>query len=259
MRHTLLAGLLEVAERNMHFQERQALFEIGNVYLPDDKNLLPQEPTHLAILLTGQRHARDWQSGSGDEHLDFYDLKGVLLALLDGLRIEHEGVQIVPEEHSTFHPGRVAKLIVGGDDIGYFGDVHPLVRNAFELEIPLEVSVVAAELDLDRLLAYARPSHDVRPIPTQPAVYQDISLVIEKGVAAADVEKAIWQAGGNLLVGVSLFDIYTGEQIPAGKKSLAYSLTYQHAEETLTDKKVAKVHGKIEKALAHKLNAALRQ
>jgi phenylalanyl-tRNA synthetase beta chain len=259
MRHTLLAGLLEIAERNVHFQERQALFEIGNVYLPDKNSILPLEPTHLAILLMGRRHARDWQSAGGDDYLDFYDLKGVLIALLDGLRIEPEGVQIVPGEHSTFHPGRVAKLIVHGDDIGYFGDVHPLVRDAFGLEIPLEVSVVAAELELDRLLAYARPSHDVRPIPTQPAVYQDISLVIDRSVPAAEVEKAIWEAGGNLLVDVSLFDIYTGEQIPAGKKSLAYSLTYQHPEETLTDKKVAKVHGKIEKALAHKLGAALRQ
>jgi phenylalanyl-tRNA synthetase beta chain len=83
--------------------------------------------------------------------------------------------------------------------------------------------------------------------------------VIDRAVPAAEVEKAIWEAGGNLLVDVSLFDIYTGEQIPAGKKSLAYSLTYQHPEETLTDKKVAKVHGKIEKALEHKLGAALRQ
>jgi phenylalanyl-tRNA synthetase beta chain len=150
-------------------------------------------------------------------------------------------------------------VIVHGDDIGYFGDIHPLVRDAFALEIPLDIAVVAAELDLERLLAYARPAHDVRAIPTQPAVYQDISLVIDRGIAAAEVEQAIWSAGGNLLVDVVLFDIYTGEQIPDDKKSLAYSLTYQHPEETLTDKKVAKVHGKIVKTVEHKLGATLRQ
>ena len=260
MRHTLLAGLLDVAERNMHFQERQALFEIGNVYLADRNGDLPLEPMHLAILLMGQRQTRDWQSASdADDTLDFYDLKGVLLSLLDGLRIEPEGVEIAPGEHSTFHPGRVAKLIVHGDEIGYFGDVHPLVRDAFGLELPLDISVVAAELDLDRLLAYARPAHAVRPIPTQPAVYQDISLIIDRNIAAADVEKVIRGAGGNLLVDVTLFDIYTGAPIPEGKKSLAYSLTYQHPEETLTDKKVAKVHGKIVKTVEHKLGATLRQ
>jgi phenylalanyl-tRNA synthetase beta chain len=254
MRHTLLAGLLEIAERNSHFQPRQAIFEVGKIYLPNNGDL-PLEPTCLGIVLMGQRQLTDWQHQEAGVY-DFYDLKGVVTTLLDGLRIPREAITVEAAQHASFHPGRSARLRIHDEEIGIFGEIHPIVRDAFG--IVSDAPLVAAEFNLDRLLSFARPAHPVKAIPTQPAVYQDISLVLDRTITAAEVERTIWNAGGNLLVGVQLFDIYMGEQIPAGKKSLAYSLTYQHPEETLTDKKVAKVHQRIVSSLEHQLGAQLR-
>lgn len=257
MRHTLLAGLLESAVNNARFQARQAVFEVGSIYVPQEGHKLPAEIPHLALLLLGQRDSRTWQ-GAESGLFDFYDLKGVLEALVVGLRIDLGAVEVLPTQHSTFRPGRAAELKVGGESIGVFGEIHPLVTEAFGLEINLERPVLGAELDLERLLAFSRPSHNVKPIPTQPAVYQDVSFLIDRTTPAAEIEKIIWKAGGKLLVAVELFDIYQGEQIPADKKSMAYALTYQHPEETLTDKQVAKTHKSIVGMLEHHLGAKLR-
>lgn len=257
MRHTLLAGLLESAVNNARFQVRQAVFEVGNVYLPKAGVLLPDEVSHLAILLLGQRDTRTWQGGDAGL-FDFYDLKGILESLVVGLQIDLNAVEVLPTQHSSFRPGRVAELKVGGESIGVFGEVHPVVTEGFGLELNLDRPVLGAELDLERLLAFARPSHDVKAIPTQPAVYQDVSILVDRATPAAEIEKLIWKAGGKLLVGVELFDIYQGEQIPADQKSMAYALTYQHPEETLTDKQVAKAHKNIVGTLEHQLGAKLR-
>jgi phenylalanyl-tRNA synthetase beta chain len=253
MRHTLLAGLLEVAERNAPFQRRQAIFEIGQVYIARPGQL-PDEPLRLGILLTGLRHLPDWLSGVNEETLNFFDLKGVIASLLAGLRLEPNEVRYEPVEHNTFYPGRTARLLVRDNEVGTFGEVHPLVLEQFGLRQP----VMAAEIDLARLLRYVRDDYAVRPVPTQPAVYQDISFMVDRNTPAAEIEAVIWRAGRELLVNVELFDIYMGEQIPADQKSMAYALTYQHPEETLTDKRVAKVHQKIVKAVEQELGAKLR-
>lgn len=258
MRHTLLAGLLEIAERNAYFQKRVAVFELGSVYFPKDGNLA-EEPVRLGIVMMGMRQLPDWQNSSRTpEYLDFYDLKGILDTLLTGLRIPSEAVSYTAAHHTTFHPGRAAHLIVYGENVGVFGEVHPLVREAFGLGLDLSRPVLGAELELDSLLAFTRARHPIRPIPTQPAVYQDISLIVDRDTPAAEIEKVIWKAGGSLLVGVELFDVYTGDPIPQGRKSLTFALTYQHPEETLTDKQVASVHQKIAKALENQLGASLR-
>jgi len=115
------------------------------------------------------------------------------------------------------------------------------------------------ELDLEELLARAEPVRHLQPLPRFPSISQDMSLVVDEGVSAQEVEDLIRRAGGSLLEGVTLFDLYRGEPIPPGKKSLAYSLTYRHDERTLTDKQVAKVHSKIAKQLSRELGAKLRE
>lgn len=255
MRHTLLAGLLEAAEKNSYYQRRQAIFELGQVYYPNKKNLLPDELTRLGIVMTGERGTEGWY-GNGHGSMDFYDLKGVIETLVKGLHVEN--VTYAPTTHTSFYPGRVASLLVKGKAVGVFGEVHPLVREAYRLEMDFNTPLVAAEIDLDALLSYAQDAHKVKPLATQPAVYQDISIVVDRATKAAEIEATIRKAGGDLLVEVRLFDVYTGEQIPADKKSMAYALTYQHPEETLTDKQVAKLHEKIVKAVEHQLGAKLR-
>ena len=145
---------------------------------------------------------------------------------------------------------------IGEVEIGVLGEVRPEVLESFDL--PAQ-PVGLLELDLEALLARVEPIRYLQPISRFPAITQDISLVVDEDVPAHQMEDLIRTAGGGLLAEVTLFDVYRGEQVPAGKKSLAYSLTYRHAERTLTDKEVAKVHSKIAKQLKREIGAELRQ
>lgn len=254
MRHTLLAVMLETAAQNARYHDSQQVFEIGSVYLPRDGQLLPDEPRRLAILMTGKRHPASWTGDVLEGAMDYFDLKGVVDSLLTTLKVG--GVSFDRASHPTFHPGRSAVVKAGDIEIGVMGDLHPVVARNFELT---EAPVLAAEFDLDALLArvnYQRFS--LQALPTTPPVYQDIALVVKDTTPAADVEAVIWQAGGDLLKAVRLFDVYAGDPIPSGHKSLAYNLTYQTDEKTLTDKEVARVHRKIVKATETQLGAQLR-
>jgi phenylalanyl-tRNA synthetase beta chain len=257
MRHTLLASMLDILAANARHTDRQRLFEIGHVYLPVDGELLPDEPGRLGIVMTGPRDVPQWQGNSAPGLVDFFDLKGVIETMLRDLRIAGEPVY-VPVEHNTFHPGRAAQLEVGGRPLGILGEVHPLVREQFGLGLDLERPVLAAEFDLGALLADVVTVREIAPVPTQPAVYQDIALIVDERTPAAEVEAVIRQAGGDLLEDVRLFDVYRGDPIPAGKKSLAYNLTYRALDRTLKDEEVAKVHAGIVRAAEKRLGAELR-
>jgi phenylalanyl-tRNA synthetase beta chain len=256
LRHTLLNGLLENIVTNSRHHPRQLLFEIGSVYLPVRGRHLPDEPRRLCIALTGPRLVADWQdgpqAGKALTMMDFFDLKGILDALARGLRIG--ALDFRAEEHSAFHPGRCAGVYRAEVRVGVIGEVHPLVRGAYDLP----QTVVAAELEFEALVSDVPLVDRIVPIPTQPAVYQDIALVVSDKVTAAEVERVILQAGGALLTSVRLFDVYRGDQIPEGKKSLAYALTYLAPDRTLTDQEVAKVQQAIVKAAERQLGASLR-
>lgn len=252
MRHTLLGSLLQTARANSRYSARQQIFEIGSVYFTQPGQRLPDEPRRLGILMSGPRHISGWLDASS-ENVEFYDLKGVVEGLLDGLHIRKAAYSRA--SHPAFHPGRSALLSAKGTEIGVFGEVHPLVARAFELTT---APVLLAEFDLDALLEHADDRHAVRPLPVTPPVLQDIALVVSDETPAAAVEAVIFQAGGDLLKGVRLFDVYRGAPIPAGHKSLAYNLVYQTDDRTLNDKEVAKVHQRIVKAAERELGAKLR-
>jgi phenylalanyl-tRNA synthetase beta chain len=260
MRRTLLNGVLEDVVRNARHHATQRLFEIGGVFIPKAGQLLPDEPIMLALALTGPRDIPVWkestrESGSNGSHsgtLDFFDLKGVIESLAKGLRIG--ALTFKPEQHAAFHPGRCAGIYRGDKRIGVMGELHPVARAAYELEY----AVVCAEIELGQLVAEIPLTDSITPIIAFPAVYQDIALVVANVTPAAEVETVIRRAGGELLRDVRLFDVYRGEPIPEGKKSMAYALTYQASDRTLTDKEVAKVHERIVKAAEKQLGAALR-
>jgi len=253
LRHTLLVGLLENAARNLRYAQCQQVFEIGSVYLKQGAGL-PAEPLRLALLLTGARRPAAWPDGpSRVEDADFYDLKGVVEGLLAGLHITETSVR--RSTHSSFHPGRAADLLVAGQPVGSFGELHPLVAQAIRWE---GAPVLLAELDLDALLAHAPTRHSFAQLPTTPAVLEDIAIVVREDLPHAEVEALIRRAGGHLLKEVRLFDVYRSEQIGAGFKSLAYALTYQTNERTLSDKDVQKVRQKIIATLEKQLEAKLR-
>ena len=253
LRHTLMINMLENAVNNARYHKTQELFEVGKVYLGTGE-LLPQEPLHLGILLTGSRAQPSWRAaGAATEELDFYDLKGVIEGLLQALHIE--SYDYARGTHSSFHPGRSADLLIKGERIGSFGEIHPEVALRFKLTDSI---VVYGELEVAPLIREQQRLHAITPLPTTPAVLEDIALIVNANIAASAVEAVIRQAGGRLLRDVTLFDVYTGDPIPPGKKSLAYSLTYQDPSRTLTDKNAAKIRKKIIGAARHRLKAELR-
>lgn len=253
LRHTLLVSLLETAAANQRYNDRQQIFEIGSVYYKRPGQQLPDEPRRLTILMTGARAKKSWMGEDATGTVDFFDIKGMIEGILNGLHIAD--VSYSAANHASFHPGRSAVAKAGARELGTFGELHPLVARAFDLEGP---PVMVGEFDLDALMATTPAEHLVRSLPVTPPVLEDIALVVPGDMPAADVEAVIVKAGGDLLRGVQLFDVYQGDSIPAGHKSLAYNLIYQTDEKTLTDKEVAKIRKKIIGAAENQLGAKLR-
>ncbi len=252
MRRTLMNSLLETLRDNLRFRDRVTIFEISRVYLPEPSVELPAEPRRLCIAMSGPRNLRHWSS-SGDHTLDFYDLKGILELLLHRLRIANCSFEAL--DHATFQDGRAARLLNGGMDLGAFGEAHPAVREAFDLP---EQPVCLLELDLDRLLAQMPTSRRYQSISRFPSSNRDLALIVDEHTEAMEIKRAIVRAGGGLLQAVELFDVYRGTQIPAGKKSLAYRITYQAMDRTLTDKEVDRLQTQVESNLAEQVGAQLR-
>jgi phenylalanyl-tRNA synthetase beta chain len=252
LRQTLLPSLLHTTRENLRFLDRVAIFEIGAAYLPAGGQVLPDEPRRLGVVMTGPREARSWMPGQDYAPMDLYDLKGVAEALLTGLGLEGAFEQ---SEHPAFHPGRCAQVSVEGGEVGMMGELHPVVREAFDL--PAQ-PVCALEFDLDRLLEAWGTPRGLTPISVHPPVYEDLAVVVDEDVPAVRVRDLIAQTGDQLLRAVLLFDVYRGKQVGAGRKSLAYRLTYQADDRTLTDREVSKVRARIVRRLERELGAALR-
>lgn len=252
MRRSLLASLLDLTEKNARLSERLALFEIGPIFIPRPGEALPAEPQRLAITLTGVRRLPAWDQADPTS-LDFFDLKGILEGLLESLHIAD--VRYQPGSHPAFHPGKCAEVFSGSVSLGVFGELHPLVKNAYDFLTP---PVLAAEFDLAALVAQTVGRYSTTAIPVFPATLEDIAVIVDETVPAGDVETLIRQTGGKLLCDVRLFDIFRGEQIGAGKKSLAYSLTYQAADHTLSAAESAQIRNKIVKRLEFAFKAVLR-
>lgn len=253
MRQTLVPNLLNVLRGNLRHTSRQTSFEIGTAFFRRPNQQLPDEVSRLAIVMAGPRTLANWTEGA-PPLLDFYDLKGIVTGFLHGLHIS--GVSIAAGGSPYLHPGRAASLSLDGKPVGSFGELHPLVARNYDL--PNNLPVLVAELDLDALLAAVNPLYRTHSIPSTPPVYEDLALVVKDSVPAGDVQAVIEKAGGNLLRGVRLFDVFTGGSVPAGHKSLAFSLTYQAEDRTLTDADTAAARKKILKATKRELDAELR-
>ncbi|HYN88009.1 MAG TPA: phenylalanine--tRNA ligase subunit beta, partial [Ardenticatenaceae bacterium] len=235
LRRTLLVSALENLQRNLRFRERVALFEIGYAYHPVPERLLPSEKRRLVIALAGLVAEPGWLQPE-PRQMDYFDLKGVVEALLDSLHLR-ERVRFVPGDHPSFQPGRVADLELDGTPLGTIGELHPLVRDANDL--PAGLRIPLAELALDALIAASPRTWTTSAVPRFPSVVQDLAVVVDESQPAAAVESVIRTAAPALLVDVRLFDVYQGAPLPPGKKSLAFRLTYQAPDHTLVDSEVA--------------------
>jgi len=249
MRRSMLSSMLGVVERNARVSDSLAFFEVGSVFVPKP-NDLPDEPRRLSIAITGKRFDDAWDSKVGVK-LDFYDLKGLVEALMDAL---HLNVTYAPAEHPSFHPGKCAAVISNNTALGVFGELHPLVQENYDFVNP----VLAADFDLEAVFKVTPTSHSTRPVSEFPPVLEDIAVIVDENLPADRVEALIKQTGGKMLASVKLFDVYRGDQIGAGRKSLAYALVYQSFEGTLTDKDAAGLRNKIVKRLENEFGAKLR-
>jgi phenylalanyl-tRNA synthetase beta chain len=252
LRRSLLTSVLETVESNRRLRESIAVFEIGPVFLMAAGASLPEETRQVVLALTGRRRGRGWQPDD-DGLFDFYDLKGIVLQALQAMHVD--SLQLRPAEHPAFHPGKCAEVLAGDRRLGVIGEIHPHVRSRFELG---DSPVSAAELDLQSVLEAAPERVAIVPVPSFPPVLEDLAFIVEEGVPAGEVEAQLRAAGGPLLSQVRLFDVFRGEQIGEGRKSLAYSLVYQARDRTLTDEEIAGLRGAIVTRLENALGAKLR-
>ena len=252
LRHSLLASMLEIVERNTRLRERIALFEIGPVFLSSEEGNLPDEIPMLVIALSGNRDLPAWQGGDPGI-MDFYDLKGILEELFSALHLD--GIRFEPSEHPSFHPGKCARILLGDQHLGAMGALHPLVREHYELP---DAPLLAAECNLQTILNAIQDRFTVEPVPTFPPALEDLAIIVDESVPAEQIEEVIQKVGGSILAEIRLFDVYRGEQIGAGLKSLAYSLTYQAADHTLTENEVQTIRQRIIHRLGQELGAHLR-
>jgi phenylalanyl-tRNA synthetase beta chain len=252
LRRSLLASVLEIAERNSRLRDHLALFELGPVFHPIKGELLPDEHWNVALMMTGRRYSPAWDRSDMTD-LDYFDLKGAIEGLMDGLHIR--GVSYRPIESYTFHPGKCVGIFLGDEQLGVAGELHPLVKERYDFS---GAAILAAELSLDKILKASQVYYEVEHVAAFPPVLEDIAVVVDESLQADRVEQVIRKAGGKLLAGVRLFDIYRGPQIGDGLKSMAYSLTYQAGDRTLTDTDATQIRQRIVRALERELGAKLR-
>jgi phenylalanyl-tRNA synthetase beta chain len=201
--------------------------------------------------MSGARLASAWDVKDSPA-LDFYDMKGRLELTLGGLHLT-DVVYSAAESIEFLHPGKSSEVKVNGQIVGVFGELHPLVKEKFEFG---DAPVIVGEFDLD-LLRSLNPTYGITAVPETPPIFEDIALIVDDSVSASVIEALIRQTGGKIVTEVRLFDVYRGDQVGAGKKSLAYSLTYQ-SDKTMTDAEAASIRNKIVKRLENEVGAKLR-
>lgn len=243
MRTTLVANMLKVIKNNYNRNIKEArLFELGNIFIPKQVPVIdePYEKKRLVI-------------GAYGEQEDFFTMKGVLESLLDHLGIS--GVKFLKEgNNEMYHPGKCATILLNENIVGTIGELHPKTTENFEVD----TSVYILDLDFDLLLDASNTTIKFESIPKYPAIERDIALLVKKEVSHQSIVEVIENYGGKHLKSVTLFDIYEGEQIDSGYKSMAYNLVFRSKERTLKEKEVTKKYNKVIKKLESELSAELR-
>ncbi len=241
MRTIALPSMLDILSRNYAYHNKAVkLYELAKIYLPTDDEILPREPKMLVL-------------GTYGANETFFTLKGELEAILTGLRMPKASYTAV-KDNPSYHPGRCALVSIDGVELGYMGQVHPLVCKNYGID----AEVYCVEIDFSKLFTLQLPDPTYTPLPKYPGVTRDLSLVCDEAITVAQAEEVITAAAGKLLRNIRLFDIYRGTGVPEGKKSMAFSLELRADDRTLTDQDSENVISKVLTALKEKLDATLR-
>lgn len=253
VRTTLLSSIFDNLARNLaRKNDDVALFEVGSVFFPKALPVteLPDEVVKIAGAITGRRNAQGWNQTN--DMVDFYDAKGIIEELFANLRVTRYTVEA--GTHYAMHPGKTALFKKGRDVIATVGEVHPAVLSAYGITKPVYIF----ELDATTVMKYMAKDLKYKALPKYPATSRDLAMLVDVDVNAADIEKAMTKVAGQNLTQITLFDVYTGKQVEEGKKSLAFSLTFQSNDKTLTDAEIDPAIEKIVAKLQKDFNANLR-
>jgi len=253
LRTTVVSSILETVARNLSRKNDDIrIFEIGSVFMPKALPMteLPIEKVMISGAISGKRNVASWNQDK--EMVDFYDAKGIVEVLFAKLGVSKYTVEA--GEHYAMHPGKTAVFRKGKEIIAYVGEVHP------EVQINMDISkkTYIFEMDVETLMKYATLTCAYQSLPKYPAISRDLAMLVSTDTTASEVEKAIVKSAGALLKGIHLFDVYTGEQVAEGKKSLAFSLQFQSADKTLTDEEIDKSYNAILAQLEKTFDAKLR-
>ena len=241
MRTIALPSMLDILARNSAYHNKAAkLYELAKIYLPVEGQVLPEEPKMLVL-------------GAYGANASFFSIKGELDAILHGLRMPKATYTAV-KDNPSYHPGRCAKVSIGGIDLGYMGQVHPLVAKNYGID----GEVYCVEINFSAMFDLQLPDPTFTPLPKYPSVSRDLSMICDEAVTVAQVETVIEKSAGKLLRSIRLFDIYRGTGIAEGKKSMAFSLELRADDRTLTDADSEQVVKKVLTALEAELGAVLR-
>jgi phenylalanyl-tRNA synthetase beta chain len=252
MRPTMFPALLRNVAENVKFSPYVAVFETGRVYVPAGIDQLPDERRTLAVAITGVVERADLYGA--EREVDYFDIKGVLDATLPGIGAEY--VRFRSTRHPSLHPGRAAEIVAGGVVIGVAGEIHPRVAEHFGIN--REQRVAVAEIDLVLLSEHALRPFRYRPISRHQPVEQDFAIVVDEGTPAGDVDASLREAAGPLATSISLFDVYRGESVGTGKKSLAFRIAFAAPDRTLSDSDLEKIRRRIERQIQKQVGGQLR-
>ncbi|MFS4700442.1 phenylalanine--tRNA ligase subunit beta [Staphylococcus aureus] len=240
LRQSLLLHLIEAASYNVARKNKDVkLFEIGNVFFANGEGELPDQVEYLSGILTGDYVVNQWQGKK--ETVDFYLAKGVVDRVSEKLNLEFSYRRA---DIDGLHPGRTAEILLENKVVGFIGELHPTLAADNDLK-----RTYVFELNFDALMAVSVGYINYQPIPRFPGMSRDIALEVNQNIPAADLLSTIHAHGGNILKDTLVFDVYQGEHLEKGKKSIAIRLNYLDTEETLTDERVSKVQAEIEAAL----------
>lgn len=240
MRTTTIASMLDILARNYNYRNASAsLFEIGKVFIPTEADKLPDERIKITMGMYGA-------------DADFYNIKGICERMFDGLNISNVKYEAV-SDNTTFHPGRCAKISANGKTLGIIGEIHPAVCRKYGIEAPVYIG----ELDFESVFMNIHSEAKFKELPKYPALTRDIAVLVDKTTPVAEIEEII-RASSKNLESIALFDVYEGERVPDGKKSVAYNIVYRAADRSLTGEEVQKSFDKAVRSLEHRLGAQLR-
>lgn len=252
LRMSLASGLLDDVAYNVARKVNDvALFEQGRVFYRDANQERPREIEHLAGILCGDFRSQAWNQAK--QPVDFYLVKGIVEQLFDSLGVAQEVLYQATDQIKELHPGRSAKIYVGQEYVGFIGEIHPTLAKEYKLK-----RVYVFELDLAKLITAAKKVTVYQPISKYPKITRDIALAVPENVTNAQITECILENGGKYLVEINLFDLYQGEHLTKGFKSLAYNLVYSNPQATLVDEEVNAAFEKVVTKLQDDLQVTIR-